>query len=101
MTLARVHFSAEAALEVEAARDWYVERSAWAARVFVEEVAAAIHRIEEAPLRWPKAAAGTRRHPLHRFPYLVIYRVKHGDIQVIALAHAKRKPGYWKSRLKF
>lgn len=100
MAAADLRFASEAADEVEAAKEWYAERSLLAARVFVEEVAAAIDRIGEAPDRWPKGPAGTRHHRVHRFPYSVVYRVKDDDIQVVAFAHAKRKPGYWKDRLK-
>lgn len=68
-------FAPAAAEEIEAAKAWYAERSVLAALVFVDEVAAAIDRIREAPDRWPKGVAGTRRHPLHRFPFVIIYRI--------------------------
>lgn len=66
MAAVKVEFALEAAEEVQAARDWYAERSASAAVSFAEEVAAGIERIREAPNRWPKAVAGTRRIHLHR-----------------------------------
>jgi hypothetical protein len=34
-----------------------------------------------------------------RFPYHVIYLEKQNDIRILAIAHDRRKPGYWKSRL--
>ncbi len=34
-----------------------------------------------------------------RFPYSIIFRVDSDRIYVIAVAHAKRRPGYWKDRL--
>lgn len=39
-----------------------------------------------------------RRFPLRRFPYSVIYRLIGGSIQVLAVAHQRRRPGYWKKR---
>jgi hypothetical protein len=33
-----------------------------------------------------------------KFPYLLIYKVKEDCIFILAVAHGKRKPGYWESR---
>lgn len=41
---------------------------------------------------------GTRRFPLRRFPYSIIYQVKPNEVRVIALAHQSRRPGYWRGR---
>ena len=41
---------------------------------------------------------GTRKFLLRRFPYGVVYRITKSAIQVIAVAHGRRRPGYWKSR---
>lgn len=40
----------------------------------------------------------TRRFPLRRFPYSIIYQLKPDEIRVIALAHQSRRPGYWRGR---
>ena len=42
--------------------------------------------------------AATRRFPLRRFPFSVIYQVKGEELRVIALAHQRRRPGYWSGR---
>ena len=39
-----------------------------------------------------------RRFPLRRFPYSIIYYVAGEELRVIALAHHRRKPGYWTGR---
>lgn len=59
----------------------------------------AIDRISEGPERWAAYLHGTRRYLLKRFPYLVVYRETATGLQVIAVAHAKRKPGYWRHRI--
>jgi toxin ParE1/3/4 len=41
---------------------------------------------------------GRRRFPLRRFPYSIIYYLKGEDLRVIALAHHRRRPGYWAGR---
>jgi plasmid stabilization system protein ParE len=40
----------------------------------------------------------TRRALVRRFPYQVVYRLTTTEIVIIAVAHTKRRPGYWKSR---
>ncbi|MGH8729915.1 MAG: type II toxin-antitoxin system RelE/ParE family toxin [Burkholderiales bacterium] len=39
-----------------------------------------------------------RRFPMRRFPYSIIYYTKGEELRVIALAHHRRKPGYWAGR---
>jgi plasmid stabilization system protein ParE len=85
--------------EAEKATRWYRQRSARAGREFVEEVNYAIDRILAAPHRWPAGPYGTRKFLLHRFPYVVVYRELPTAIQVLAVAHGHRRPGYWKNRI--
>jgi toxin ParE1/3/4 len=40
----------------------------------------------------------TRRLPLRRFPYSIIYQLTADEVRVIALAHQSRRPGYWRGR---
>lgn len=39
-----------------------------------------------------------RRIPLRRFPYNLVYQIKQEELRVIALAHQRRRPGYWQNR---
>ena len=39
-----------------------------------------------------------RRAPLVRFPLSIIFREKSGRIEVLAVAHHKRRPAYWIAR---
>ena len=84
--------------EAEEAAAWYAERDPRVAARFAEELEAALNRIAEGPHRWPVYMHGTRRVRLTRFPYLVAYREDPTRILVVAIAHGKRKPGYWKKR---
>ena len=36
--------------------------------------------------------------PVKRFPFRIVFRVVENRILVVAVAHAKRRPGYWKDR---
>jgi toxin ParE1/3/4 len=89
-----------AAAEYDAAFDWYLQRSPDAALKFDSEVERALGEIARAPLRWALGPHRTRRFLLRSFPFLLIYRERNaGDIQIIAVAHTSRKPGYWKERV--
>ena len=57
-----------------------------------------VSEILESPERWPLHQHNTRKVLLRRFPYSVIYRITESAIQVIAVAHGRRRPGYWKTR---
>ena len=94
-----VEFHPEAAAEAQAATEWYRDRSIRAGEAFFRELGRAVGMLAEAPQRWPEFIAGARRYPLRRFPYWVIYRVMPVSLQIIAVAHARRRPGYWRSRL--
>jgi plasmid stabilization system protein ParE len=84
--------------EGEEAARWYAERDPRVAARFAEQLEAALNRIAEAPYRWPVYLHGTRRVRLTRFPYLVAYREEATRILVVAIAHDKRRPGYWRKR---
>ena len=40
-----------------------------------------------------------RRFPLTRFPFGVIYRVKGDRLRILAVAHRRQEPGYWRGRV--
>ncbi len=88
----------EAIAEAAAARLWYRERSEAAATAFQQEVDLAIERILEAPERWPRYLEDSRRYVMRRFPFSVVYFVLDDAIEVVAFAHGRRRPGYWKGR---
>lgn len=83
---------------MEAAQRWYGERSAVAARAFLTELIAAVDQISQSPEIWPRYLAGTRRYVLPRFPFSLVYRLSNDVMTVLALAHHRRKPGYWIER---
>lgn len=93
-----VEFHPSAIAEAHAAKAWYFERSSDAADAFLSEVDRAVALIAADPDRWPEHLFGTRRLLLRRFPYALIYRCEAGIATVFALAHARRRPGYWQHR---
>ena len=90
---------AEALLEAESSLTWYRTRSLRAADSFLNTVEQAIDTILESPNRWPKDRDGFRQYQLRSFPFVLFYRDTPSAVEIIAVAHASRNPGYWKSRL--
>jgi plasmid stabilization system protein ParE len=94
-----VELHEEAAAEYDAAFDWYLQRSPDAARRLDAEFECALAEIARSPQRWAGGPCHTRRFLLRKYPFLVIYRERaSGDLQIVAVAHTSRKPGYWKER---
>lgn len=58
----------EALQELEAADDWYLQRSVDASAAFIASVLDAFDTISQAPQRWPTYLHGTHRFVLDRFP---------------------------------
>ena len=93
-----VSFHPEAVRELRAAFLWYFDRNPVVAQSFQAETEYAIEVVLENPRRWPRWGKSERKYVFPRFPFNLIYRVNLGVIEVIAVAHQKRKPGYWKKR---
>jgi plasmid stabilization system protein ParE len=93
-----VRLHPDAIAEAKAAYAWYAERNPSAANAFISELDHAISQIQTDPERWTMHLHGTRKFLLRRFPYEVVYRIAESAIQVIAVPHGRRRPGYWRAR---
>ncbi len=93
-----IRFHPDAIGEAGAAREWYEARNPATARAFIVELDHAVDQIAEFPDRWPAYLVKTRRFVLRRFPFSMIYRRSVNGLEVVAVAHARRRPGYWKAR---
>lgn len=66
---------------------------------FAAEVGALLDRIVQAPLSFPLfIEPDVRSAKVPRFPYRVVFLAVGTDIDVLAVAHAKRRPTYWRER---
>jgi plasmid stabilization system protein ParE len=92
-------FHPEAREDFRDAIRWYRIRSPIVATEFRGMVSDVIREIVQTPQRCPKYLHGTRRFVLYRFPFSIIYLDDPDVLVIIAVAHNKRKPGYWKRRL--
>ncbi|HXE53440.1 MAG TPA: type II toxin-antitoxin system RelE/ParE family toxin [Tepidisphaeraceae bacterium] len=93
-----IGFHPAALAEAVAAAAWYRERSVKAAAAFEAEIAHAMERIAAAPDRYPPYVDESRRILLRRFPFAIIYRLNADRIEIVAVAHGRRRPGYWRNR---
>ncbi len=92
-----IHDDAQA--EFDAAIAYYEERETGLGLRFHAEVARAIGIIERHPqIGSPYKATQLRRYVIAHFPYLIFYLELRNIIWIVAIAHAKHKPDYWKSR---
>ena len=69
----------------------------------MREVTRAFEMILGNPRVWPKwlglrSRYTIRRFVMLRFPFAIGYLITPTEIIVLAVAHARRKPGYWLSR---
>lgn len=101
----RARYHREAREELTAAAEWYEARRPGLGLDFVAEVARAVALIREHPDRWPywvglKTRVPVRRFVLQRFPFSLAYLVHDETLVLIAVAHERRRPGYWRARLR-
>lgn len=103
MTLA-FDFHPEARAEFLADVDWYDEREMGVGERFEAAVRAAVGAAVDSPESWA-VWAGWEREPVVRskgvsgFPYRVVYFVRDDLLTIVAVAHVKRRPGYWRERV--
>lgn len=97
--MASIVAHSDAIAELREAIRFYEEKSLGLGRRFFEEVNEFIGRIVANPTRYSERIAGVHRANLLRFPFHIHYLLKDEMIAVVAIAHNKRRPFYWKSRL--
>lgn len=70
--------------------------------VIARDFHAAVNRVlsllEEHPSIGAESYGRARSIPLHGFPFHLVYRIREGDIVIVALANQARRPGYWGGR---
>ncbi|MFO7567755.1 MAG: type II toxin-antitoxin system RelE/ParE family toxin [Enhygromyxa sp.] len=98
----RVRYSLAAEAELADAIDWYASREDGERLVdrFLSEVVRVESLAKERPRAWPEVEPGVRRVVLDRFPFSLIYRITADELQVLAVAHHRRRPGCWRDRLE-
>ena len=98
MTRFEISLLAQAEREIREAFLWYFERSPLAADAFRLEVFDAIDRLATDAETWPMDEDGLRFYHLRHFPFTVHYDLDGRTVTVMAVAHQRRRPGYWQGR---
>lgn len=92
----------DAERELLAAADWYEEQRSGLGVDFLAQVDLAMRRVLEGehgtPV--PGVASAARRVPIARFPFWIVF-IEYGETAVVvAFAHERREPGYWRTRTR-
>ena len=96
MTRAEFHPAAED--ELLAAARYYESQAQNLGLEFISAVEATRDHICQFPDSGRPFGQHLRRFLVRRFPYTVIYRAEPARVLILAVAHARRKPGYWRDR---
>lgn len=93
-------FDPEALAEYQEAAQYSEDRFGMG-RQFVASVQAAIAAIEQDPTRYQAVGSDIRVFRMKRLPYYLFYHYDQASTAIIiyAVAHHKRRPGYWRDRL--
>ena len=92
-----------ARIELEEAALWYEARREGLGERYLAVVRATERLIEVAPrsgavIASSRARGSVRRVRVHGFPYALFYMRRATTIWVLAVAHIRRRPGYWRGR---
>lgn len=82
---------------------YYSERSFHAGGEFLEEFEEGIQSVIKFPEAYKavdKKYPRIRRYTLSQFPFFIIYADTPSVIYILAVAHHRRHPDYWKNRVK-
>jgi plasmid stabilization system protein ParE len=90
----------EAEDELAEAAEWYESKRVGLGVELVAVVDRAIDEILDAPASFPfwRSDRPYRRKVISRFPYVIFFRATDKFVEITAVAHAMRRPGYWVGR---
>lgn len=97
--MTRIRILREALEEMEATAKYYEALREGLGRAFLNEVRRTRQLISEGPSACRIERGEVRGHSVARFPYRIYYRARPDEILIIAIAHRRRSPGYWRKRL--
>ena len=89
----------EADAEFAEAVAHYAAISPQLGRQFFQEIEQLIRAVCAQPQRFYRLYPPARRALSRKFPYSVVYVEQSDRVWIVAVMHAKRRPGYWKQRL--
>ena|ERR1043165_2186531 len=96
----RYYFNPHARLELREATLHFDGIDPALGKDFAVEVERAISLILRFPEAWPRVTRSVRRCRTQRFQYALLYRIWNEQIEIVAVMHLSRKPGYWADHLR-
>lgn len=96
----KLHVLAPARHELDEALAYYADIHPNLAETLFREIVRSRKLIDQFPYAWMNMGRGVHGFIVRGYPYTIVYEVQGEDIWVIAYAHHKRRPGYWRKRLK-
>ncbi len=94
-----ISFHPEAEAELIASALYYDEQEEDLGKRFLTSVEDSLARIKINPQLFPVIDGDVKRCLTRTFPFGVLFRDRADQIEIIAIMHLKRKPGYWKERV--
>ncbi len=91
-------FHPEARLELLESVAYYDIQQDGLGQRLLDSLIEGLNRISVHPEMYRKVGYGWRQCRIPRFPFGLVYRVRNARIEIIAVMHLSRKPGYWKNR---
>lgn len=88
----KVQVRRAAELDVAEAQVWYETQRSGLGAEFHSEISRIFAVLTETPLIYPVLHRDVHRVLVHRFPYLVWYRVVDDEVTVVACTHARQNP---------
>lgn len=88
----------EVRIEVLDAAMFYEQLSSELRDDLIAKFYEALNLLTEDPLLFQADSRKHRKINLNRFPYKIVFQITGETIVVMAFAHHKRRPGYWKKR---
>ncbi|MBI1865529.1 MAG: type II toxin-antitoxin system RelE/ParE family toxin [Nitrospirae bacterium] len=95
----RLEFHPEAELELIEAAVYYEARVPGLGERFEAELRRAIDLLLDHPEIGSPANPDLRMFVLNRFPFTLYYSATPDVLRIEAVAHQRRRPGYWQSRM--
>lgn len=94
----KIRITPEARRELKVAADYYESKLLGLGAEFIEEYSVIYEHIKMQPQAGIQIEGNIRFRILRRFPYTIFYTESDKKILILAVAHQKRLPGYWRER---
>ena len=96
----KIKFHPEARKEIQHETRFYRQAGQRTGNRFIEATKKASEQLQDNPAMWPSMTERLRGNILSQFPFTIIYAFNEDTIFIVAFAHHRKEPGYWRDRVK-